>query len=114
MIPSLELVRDSFAMQTNGGWMSQFWKSFLCLFCSCCFCSARADLDFFLADLIQMRNMQKIMRFVHSSCFASDAGVGIDTLLVFEKTTECHACLDEKRWVHFPVTNAPEKSSFWR
>lgn len=23
--------------------MSRFWKSFLCLFCSCCFCSARAD-----------------------------------------------------------------------
>ena len=23
--------------------MSRFWKSFLCLFCSCCFCSAKAD-----------------------------------------------------------------------
>jgi hypothetical protein len=28
---------------TNRGFMSRFWKGFLCLFCSCCFCSAKAD-----------------------------------------------------------------------
>ena len=28
---------------TREGYMSRFWKSFLCLFCSCCFCSAKAD-----------------------------------------------------------------------
>jgi hypothetical protein len=44
---SADYAEKSLVGDANGGCMSWFWKSFLCLFCSCCFCSARADLDFF-------------------------------------------------------------------
>lgn len=39
--------------------MSRFWKVFLCLFCSCCFCSARADLDIFSRIYLSDRSYAK-------------------------------------------------------
>jgi hypothetical protein len=41
---------------------------------------------------------------LHSSCLSSDAGLGINTLLVLKKEPECHTSSDRKRWVYFPLT----------